>query len=156
MNKTEKSILIIDNETEFEFLYEVEFKQILNNLIEYFKIDKTVEVDVTITDNETIRELNKNYRGKDYATDILSFDFADEELYQSMPLRHLGELVISYEKVLSQAQEFNHSVKREICYLFTHGLVHLMGYDHEVEDERIQMNQMVDDIFNPLNITRED
>ncbi|TNK98641.1 rRNA maturation RNase YbeY, partial [Mycoplasmopsis pullorum] len=108
MNKTEKSILIIDNETEFEFLYEVEFKQILNNLIEYFKIDKTVEVDVTITDNETIRELNKNYRGKDYATDILSFDFADEELYQSMPLRHLGELVISYEKVLSQAQEFNH------------------------------------------------
>ncbi|TNK93257.1 rRNA maturation RNase YbeY, partial [Mycoplasmopsis pullorum] len=73
-----------------------------------------------------------------------------------MPLRHLGELVISYEKVLSQAQEFNHSVKREICYLFTHGLMHLMGYDHEAEDERIQMNQIVDDIFNPLNITRED
>nr|WP_318028326.1 rRNA maturation RNase YbeY [Mycoplasmopsis bovis] len=69
---------------------------------------------------------------------------------------HLGELVISHEKVEEQAKEFGHSLRREYCYLYAHGLIHLMGYDHELEDERVAMNMMVDAIFDPLNITREE
>ncbi|WP_029512672.1 rRNA maturation RNase YbeY [Mycoplasmopsis iners] len=137
------------------FKYENEFRQILENLRNYFEIDKIVSVDVSIVDNQTIQSLNKEYRGKDYPTDILSFDFGEQDFYNEMPFLPLGELVISHEKVESQANEFGHSLKREYCYLFAHGLIHLMGYDHEEENERIEMNKMVDDIFNPLGITRK-
>ncbi|QDY88255.1 rRNA maturation RNase YbeY [Mycoplasma anserisalpingitidis] len=148
--------LSIDNQTEFKIEFKKELIQIILNLAKYFNIEKHINVDLTIVNNEEIQKLNKEYRGKDYATDILSFDFGNDGLYDTLPFVHLGELVVSYEKVISQANEFNHSVKREFCYLFTHGLVHLMGYDHEEENERIEMNRIVDEIFNPLNITRED
>ncbi|QDY87519.1 rRNA maturation RNase YbeY [Mycoplasma anserisalpingitidis] len=148
--------LSIDNQTEFKIEFKKELIQIILNLAKYFNIEKHINVDLTIVNNEEIQKLNKEYRGKDYATDILSFDFGNDGLYDTLPFVHLGELVVSYEKVIAQANEFNHSVKREFCYLFTHGLVHLMGYDHEEENERIEMNKIVDEIFNPLNITRED
>lgn len=148
--------LSIDNQTEFKIEFKKELIQIILNLAKYFNIEKHINVDLTIVNNEEIQKLNKEYRGKDYATDILSFDFGNDGLYDTLPFVHLGELIVSYEKVISQANEFNHSVKREFCYLFTHGLVHLMGYDHEEENERIEMNRIVDEIFNPLNITRED
>lgn len=148
--------LSIDNQTEFKIEFKKELIQIILNLAKYFNIEKHINVDLTIVNNEEIQKLNKEYRGKDYATDILSFDFGNDGLYDTLPFVHLGELVVSYEKVISQANEFNHSVKREFCYLFTHGLVHLIGYDHEEENERIEMNRIVDEIFNPLNITRED
>lgn len=145
----------IENGTSFKF--EKEFTQILENFQKYFHLEnKLVSVDVAIVNNKKIQKLNNEYRHKDYATDILSFDFGDKSLYETLPILPLGELVISHEKVEEQAKEFNHSVKREYCYLFTHGLVHLMGYDHEEENERIQMNKIVDDIFEPLKITRED
>ncbi|UCU26787.1 rRNA maturation RNase YbeY [Mycoplasma anserisalpingitidis] len=148
--------LSIDNQTEFKIEFKKELIQIILNLAKYFNIEKHINVDLTIVNNEEIQKLNKEYRGKDYATDILSFDFGNDGLYDTLPFVHLGELVVSYEKVIAQANEFNHSVKREFCYLFTHGLVHLMGYDHEEENERVEMNRIVDEIFNPLNITRED
>lgn len=148
--------LSIDNQTEFKIEFKKELIQIILNLAKYFNIEKHINVDLTIVNNEEIQKLNKEYRGKDYATDILSFDFGNDGLYDTLPFVHLGELVVSYEKVIAQANEFNHSVKREFCYLFTHGLVHLMGYDHEEENERVEMNKIVDEIFNPLNITRED
>lgn len=148
--------LSIDNQTEFKIEFKKELIQIILNLAKYFNIEKHINVDLTIVNNEEIQKLNKEYRGKDYATDILSFDFGNDGLYDTLPFVHLGELVVSYEKVIAQANEFNHSVKREFCYLFTHGLVHLIGYDHEEENERIEMNRIVDEIFNPLNITRED
>ncbi|MEA4115221.1 rRNA maturation RNase YbeY [Mycoplasma sp. 744] len=141
------------NDSQFEF-YE-EFKLILNNLKNYFKLNQIVSVDVTIVDNHEIQKLNKKYRGKDYPTDILSFSFSENQIYKNLPVLPLGELIISDEKVKEQAVNFNHSIKREYCYLFTHGLVHLMGYDHEEENERIIMNKIVEDIFSPLGITRE-
>ncbi|MGV2392515.1 UNVERIFIED_CONTAM: rRNA maturation RNase YbeY [Campylobacter lari] len=140
-----------------KFPFIKEYKTILINLQKYFSLEnKIVSVDVTIVDNNTIQKLNKEYRHKDYATDILSFDFGDKFLYKNLPILPLGELVISHDKVVSQANDFNHSLKREYCYLFAHGLIHLMGYDHEIEEERIYMNKIVDDIFNPLNIKREE
>lgn len=136
--------------------YENEMIEIIKNFAKYFKIKKPIHLDVTIVSKQKIKKLNNEYRGKDYVTDILSFDFRDNELYDLLPFYHLGELVICFDKVVKQAKEFNHSLKREFCYLFTHGLVHLQGYDHEQEDEREVMNKIVDDIFNPLNITRNE
>ncbi|MGY5139192.1 rRNA maturation RNase YbeY [Mycoplasmopsis gallinarum] len=136
------------------FNYENEFLAIVQNLKNFFKIDKTIILDVSIVNNKEIQSLNKEYRNKDYPTDILSFDFGFDNFNDELPILHLGELVISYEKVEEQAKEFGHSIKREYCYLFAHGLIHLMGYDHEIEEERIEMNRLVDEIFLPLNITR--
>ncbi|EGV00550.1 rRNA maturation RNase YbeY [Mycoplasmopsis columbina] len=147
--------LNIDKQYGNSFKFEKEYKQILLNLKKVFNIKQIVSVDVTIVNNEEIQKLNKTYRGKDYPTDILSFDFGDLDLYNDMPVLPLGELVISADKVETQADEFGHSVKREYCYLFSHGLIHLMGYDHEEENERKIMNDLVDQIFLPLNITRD-
>nr|WP_318024499.1 rRNA maturation RNase YbeY [Mycoplasmopsis bovis] len=145
----------IENGNSFNF--KDEYEEILRNLQSYFKLDnKEISVDVSIVNNRKIKKLNKQYRQKDYATDILSFDFGDKSLYKDMPFLPLGELVISHEKVEEQAKEFGHSLRREYCYLYAHGLIHLMGYDHELEDERVAMNMMVDAIFDPLNITREE
>lgn len=144
----------IQNGTSFKF--EEEFKQILSNLCNYFNLtNKQVILDVSIVNNKKIQKLNKEYRGKDYPTDILSFDFGGSEDFENLPFLHIGELVISHQKVEQQANEFNHSIRREYCYLFAHGLVHLMGYDHESEEDKAQMDKIVDDIFLPLNITRE-
>ncbi|UUM25645.1 rRNA maturation RNase YbeY [Mycoplasmopsis agalactiae] len=150
-------IVNINIENGSSFNFKAEYEQILSNLQTYFKLkDKEISVDVSIVNNRKIKKLNREYRQKDYATDILSFDFGDKSLYKSMPFLPLGELVISHEKVEEQAKEFGHSLRREYCYLYAHGLIHLMGYDHEVENERIEMNKIVDAIFDPLNITREE
>ncbi|WP_036464887.1 rRNA maturation RNase YbeY [Mycoplasmopsis sturni] len=143
------------NSTRNKIDFRKEMDAIVQNFAEYFGIQKPILVDVKIVSKRKIKELNKQYRNKDYVTDILSFHFGDEDLYEQMPFLHLGELIICYDKMLEQSQEFNHSIKREYCYLFTHGLVHLAGYDHEEENERIEMNQIVDAIFEPLKITRE-
>ncbi|VEU70414.1 rRNA maturation RNase YbeY [Mycoplasmopsis glycophila] len=148
--------LNINNRIKRAIIFESEMLQIVQNFAQYFKIKKPIILDVTIVSPQKIKKLNFEYRGKDYVTDILSFDFRDDQLYDGLPFYHLGELVICWDKVEKQAKKFGHSIKREFCYLFTHGLVHLKGYDHELEDERIVMNKIVDDIFNPLKITRED
>ncbi|CCP24303.1 rRNA maturation RNase YbeY [Mycoplasmopsis cynos] len=148
----------INNKIKAPETFENEMEKILQNFANYFKLDrkKQIMLDVSIVSRNEIRILNKEYRNKDYITDILSFDFRDDDLYSKLPFIHLGELVISWDRVKRQAKKFNHSIRREYCYLFTHGLVHLQGFDHEVENERIEMNKMVDDIFNPLGITREE
>ncbi|MGP1451512.1 MAG: rRNA maturation RNase YbeY [Metamycoplasmataceae bacterium] len=143
------------NETCYDFIYEKEYEQIFDSFKQFFNLNKDVLVDITFVDPEEIQKLNKEYRHKDYVTDILSFDFGHEDIYEDIPFLPLGELVICPEKIIQQAKEFNHSERREYSYLFTHGLVHLMGYDHESEDERIEMNNIVDKILEPLNITRE-
>ncbi|ADE19517.1 rRNA maturation RNase YbeY [Mycoplasma crocodyli] len=157
MNNLDKNIEInYANHRKYGFKFKKEYQEILKNLVKHFNIKKDIQVDVTFVDNKKIKELNKSYRNKDYVTDILSFDFGKIDFNSKIPFIHLGELVISSQKVEEQSQEFNHSLKREYCYLFAHGLIHLMGYDHELEDERIEMNKLVDTIFSPLNITREE
>ncbi|EFF41652.1 rRNA maturation RNase YbeY [Mycoplasmopsis alligatoris] len=155
-NNTKKIEISYMNHRKYKFQFKNEFEKILTNLKTFFSIDKPVMVDVCFVNNDQMRKLNWKHRGKDYPTDILSFGFEDSLINEQLPFLHLGELVISVDKVKEQALEFNHSEKREYCYLFTHGLVHLMGYDHELENERIHMNNMVEEIFSPLNITRED
>ncbi|WP_426461572.1 rRNA maturation RNase YbeY [Mycoplasma hafezii] len=151
-----KSFITVRTRIKNVVIYEKEMAQLVENLANLFHIKQQIILDVSIVSPKKIRELNNEYRDKDYVTDILSFDFGDGELYQEMPILPIGELVICWDKVVKQAAEFGHSIRREYCYLFAHGLIHLMGYDHEIENERIEMNKLVDEIFEPLKITREE
>ena len=101
-----------------------------------------VEVSLVVTDDAEIRNLNRQYRHKDYVTDVLSFPQVEGPTEFPQPAgapRHLGDIVISYDRVRAQAQEYGHSERRELAYLAVHGLLHLLGFDHETEPERQRM-----------------
>lgn len=92
------------------------------------------DVELLLTDDATIHKLNKQYRGKDKATDVLSFSLED-------PV-HLGQLVISIDRAREQAEQIGQSLEEELQFLFTHGTLHLLGYDHEEsEDEKIMLQK---------------
>ena len=112
-------------------------KNIVKKLLDQKGLDK-VEISVYLTNDYLIRELNKNYRGKDKATDVLSF-IIDEYVGD---YRLLGEIVISIDTARRQAKEMGHSLEDEIKRLLVHGFVHLLGYDHELgeEEEKIFRN----------------
>lgn len=128
------------------------FKRIFNKtlkLLDYTEGDFLLEV--TIVDEETIKRINYEYRGKDQVTDVISFAFGDEVagevIVKDAPLTHLGAILICAPRALGQAAEFGHSVEREFKFLFTHGLLHLLGYDHESEVEEVEMFSLQDKII---------
>ena len=99
-----------------------------------------------ITDNIEIQSLNAKYRNVDAPTDVLSFEMDDQ---------YLGDIVISMDKVIEQAQEYGHSQKRELAFLVVHGMLHLLGYDHIDEVDRVLMREKEEKILNDLEIFRE-
>ena len=115
------------------------------------------EVSITLTDNETIHALNKKYRGIDRATDVLSFALreSDEPAILNAEVETLGDIVISLEKAQSQSQEFGHSFLREVIFLEVHGLLHLLGYDHIEENDRLEMETEQKFIMDKLGIGRD-
>ena len=114
--------------------------------------DHRFELNLTICDNEYIREINREYRNIDKETDVLSFPMMDFDTPEITVM--LGDIIISYEKAVSQAEEYCHSIKRELCFLCCHSALHLLGYDHETEDERTEMEQKQKEILERLNIKR--
>lgn len=104
------------------------------------QIPQEAEVDLLFVDNEAIREMNREYRDKDSATDVLSFPMyeADEEIDEEEEIL-FGDIVISLERAQEQCQEYGHSLEREVMYLLVHGLLHLAGYDHMEEEEKKEM-----------------
>lgn len=122
------------------------------------EIDEDAEVSVTFVDNERIRELNAEFREIDRETDVLSFPIGDEEGFEVDPDNDaiiLGDIVISLEKAREQAEEYSHSFKRELAFLITHSLFHLMGYDHVNggEEERTMFAKQ-ERVLERLGITR--
>ena len=111
------------------------------------KHDLNALVDVTITTNQTIRKFNSMYRKKDMATDVLSFSFLENPKKISGQPIHLGQIIISYQKVFSQATEYGHSREREFSFLFVHGLLHLLGYNHETASDEQKMLALQDKIL---------
>lgn len=111
-------------------------KAIFNTLL-YENFDKDVEVSVTFTDDEKIRDLNNNYRGKDASTDVLSFPMFEsfDDKMVSYGVIPLGDIVISLERAYSQGHNFFHSVYHELAFLSIHSTLHLLGYDHETSKE---------------------
>lgn len=126
------------------------------------------EVNLLLTMNEDIRRINKEFRDIDKETDVLSFPMADFEtagefdfLEEAYDCFHpetgellLGDIVISKERVLSQAGEYGHSVRREYSFLIAHSMLHLMGYDHMEVEDRFLMEQMQREILDRLKILR--
>lgn len=121
------------------------------------KISPETELEVVLTNDEEIHKLNAEYRGKDRPTDVLSFSWAEaEEKFPGEP-ELLGEIIISLDTAKRQAEEYGHSYEREMAFLAIHGLLHLVGYDHELgqeEEERMKIRQ--DEILKSLHILRED
>ena len=113
------------------------------------------EISLTFVSKEEIRELNNQYRGIDNHTDVLSFpliedfDFIDEDDEYM-----LGDVVICLEKAREQAEEYGHSERREIVYLFVHSVCHLLGFDHMEEDEKKEMRQREEEVMTLLDLER--
>lgn len=119
---------------------EVVEQEKLNNYIKYvvneLELEKC-EFNIIIIDNERIREINKEYRKIDKETDVISFALEDNMDISYDDFRLLGDIYISIDRCYEQAMEYGHSREREICFLATHGILHLLGYDHmESEDEK--------------------
>ena len=115
------------------------------------------EVSVTLVDNERIRELNNEFREIDRETDVLSFPMGDDESIEVDPDTDailLGDIVISLEKAQAQAEEYGHSFTREVAFLLTHSLFHLLGYDHMTPDEEKEMFAKQEKVLRKLNIIR--
>ncbi len=118
---------------------------------------ENAELSVTLTDDEHIHALNKKFRGIDRPTDVLSFAFreSDEPEILDSQVEILGDIIISLERAKMQAVEFGHSYMREVIFLTVHGLLHLFGYDHIEEGERLEMECEQDMIMKSLGIGRD-
>ncbi|CAB1250406.1 Endoribonuclease YbeY [Ruminococcaceae bacterium BL-6] len=114
------------------------------------------EISVTFVNNEQIRELNKQYRGKDMATDVLSFPMGEDGVYDenhSTGAKILGDVVISMEKAVEQAGLYGHSLEREVGYLTAHSMLHLLGYNHEDGGiERVHMREKEEQVMVQLGL----
>ena len=122
------------------------------------EIEDDAEVSVTVVDNAEIRELNREHRDKDSVTDVLSFPMGEDGVFDINPDTGrimLGDIVISAPKAKEQAQEYGHSLMRELFFLATHSMFHLLGYDHEVsaEEEKIMFEKQ-GRVLEKLGITR--
>ena len=159
--------IIIENEQEKqEVAAEIEetVRRVILKTLEFEECDFDAEVSVTIVDNETIREINRQQRNIDKATDVLSFpmlyfdengDIIDSDYDTDGGLLLLGDIVISAERAMEQAKEFGHSFRREMAFLTVHSMLHLLGYDHvdDPEGERIMFAKQ-EEILNLLGISR--
>lgn len=115
-----------------------------------------VEISVSFVEPEEIRRLNCQYRNKDSVTDVLSFpQFDDWDDLPEEGIVALGDVVICVSQAQAQAEEFGHSLKREILYLFVHSLYHLLGYDHMDEEEKKEMRQKEEAVMTRLGVTRK-
>jgi len=107
-----------------------------------------VELGLVITSQERVQQLNKSYRGKDEPTDVLAFYMTSADFIEPPDgVRHLGEVIISYPQAVIQAEEHHHSIKKELTILIIHGVLHLLGYDHEESEQARQMRGREADIL---------
>ncbi len=146
------------------------FERVAKAVLEVLECPFECEVSLTLTDDENIRELNRQFRDMDSSTDVLSFpmvDFkqpADYSCIDEDPTDLfdpengeliLGDIVISTDHVIAQAEEYGHSVLRELAFLITHSMLHLLGFDHMEPGDAVIMERTQDDILNMLNIRRQ-
>ena len=130
----------------------------LEDYIKYVVKELDIEnaiFNIIFIDNEEIRKINREYRNVDRETDVISFALEDNMDVVYEDFRLLGDIYISYEKAMEQAKLYNHSVKREVFFLATHGILHLLGYDHmEEEDEKVMFGKQ-NELLDGYGITRE-
>ena len=142
--------------------------KVIEAALDYVACPYEAEVNLLLTMNNEIQEMNRNFRQIDRATDVLSFPMVDYKeagnfdfLEESEEYFHpesgelmLGDIVISKEKVISQAEEYGHSIEREYAFLIAHSMLHLFGYDHMEDEERVVMEAKQEEILEQLKISR--
>lgn len=135
--------LNIVNEYDFTFEYEQQFKGLLKRAIKVTKRETNIVLSCIFVDDKKIHEINRDYRNIDRATDVISFALLDDDtfLVPEEEAIELGDIFISIDTCKRQAQEYGHSFERELCFLFVHGVLHLLGYDHmKEEDEKVMIS----------------
>ncbi len=164
----------VENESgrEFGFLEEDIAVLVAREVLKQENGPENVQINLLITDNEGIREFNRQYRDIDRETDVLSFPNLDFERAADFSVADnpelaadyydpesgeliLGDIIISAEKVFSQSEEYGHGIKREFAFLIAHSMLHLCGYDHMEEDEAKDMEKRQEAVLNKLGITRD-
>lgn len=144
-------MIVINNLTNEKIKEIDELNDYTSYLIEYMNIDASFSI--IIVDNKKIHEINKTYRGIDRETDVISFALEEDENYE-VKERLLGDIYISIDKVYEQAKEYNHSVKRELFFLVTHGFLHLLGYDHMTKEDEEIMFSLQEKILDNYGVKR--
>ncbi|MDO4321604.1 MAG: rRNA maturation RNase YbeY [Lachnospiraceae bacterium] len=149
-------------------LYETA-QRVIACALDYMDCPYEAQVSLLVTDNDEIHKMNLEHRQIDRPTDVLSFPMVNYEMPGDFSILEedgtdcfepdtgelmLGDIVISADKVLEQAEEYGHSVEREYAFLITHSMLHLMGYDHMTEDEAREMERLQEEILTKLNILR--
>lgn len=145
-------------------------KDIIDYALKEEKVEVPYEVSIIFVDNETIKDINNETRGIDRSTDVLSFpmlDYDEKKVFKECYLNYefspidldegklvLGDIVLSLERAREQSEEFNHSFTREVCYLIIHSILHLLGYDHMEDDEKIIMRAREEEILSKFQIER--
>ena len=164
--------IYLENETDISFDFDTEeiAKAVIDKVLEVENCPYDTEVNLLITDNEGIRQYNASMRDIDKPTDVLSFPglFFEEPSELYIPEEEmadytnpesdkiiLGDIIISAEKVISQADEYGHSTKREFAFLVAHSMYHLCGYDHMTDEEAAVMEKKQEEILHLLQITRD-
>ena len=144
----------IYNNTSEEFHYEDIIEKVVNKALEKEKIKKA-SCSIIIVDNDYIHKLNKEYRGINRPTDVISFALEDDKtMVIPDEIRLLGDIYISIDKAKEQAKEYGHSLERELCFLAVHGIYHLLGYDHEKEEAAEIMFKKQEEVLEEYGITR--
>ncbi len=151
-----KDDFVIYNETKFDIKpYQDDFNAIFKKIKTLLAITEPLELSLIIVDAQEQLELNRKYRNKDYVADVITFALEEEnkiDLFQLTGLRSLGDIFICYKKALAQAAEYNHSLRREFAFLFTHGMLHILGYDHQTPTDEEKMFNLQRKVLNDLQI----
>lgn len=163
----------VENETDIEFEFDIEeiLDTVMKQVLEMEKCPYKAQVNLLITDDRGIHEYNRQFRQVDAPTDVLSFpmvpfekeadfsivekeeaDYFDPESGELL----LGDIIISADKVIGQAEQYGHSAKRELAFLITHSMLHLCGYDHMTKEEAGVMEEKQERVLSFLGITRGD
>lgn len=164
--------ILLENETALNI--GIDYEQIASKVVcaalDYVACPYECEVNILLTDNSGIQKVNQKMRNQDTPTDVLSFpmitfkkegDFSvvEEDVLSNFDAESgellLGDIMISLEKVVTQAEEFNHSIKREYAFLIAHSMLHLSGYDHILDEEQRRMEQMQEAILQSIGYTRD-
>ena len=136
-------------------------KKVIETVLKEEGVIQDLEIYVTLTNNEKIHQTNKETRNVDRPTDVLSFPMFERDEVPMLKEENkeepdiLGDIIVSIEKVKEQAEEYGHSFERELAYLVTHGMLHLLGYDHMIEEEKVQMRKREEEILGLLEIKRD-
>lgn len=148
--------LLIDQRTEGKKIDDEYFPNIIKALettLAVVGIDGEFEVSFSVVDEDEIQELNRDYRGVDSVTDVLSFPLLERDQIAGGGM--LGDIVICNRRAEDQAKDFGHSYEREVIYLSVHSLLHLLGYDHEEDEDKIEMRALEKEVMRQVGIFKK-